>query len=634
MVRNPPPRATAKGKWSSEQLNAAVRAVKNGRKIREVSRAFGIPESSLRTRMKKGQFDGARLGRKPVFTHEQEVALVSHAITLSNLFYGLTMTELRRLAHEFASRNGIPNTFSSTTKLAGYDWAENFLKRNPEVSLRKPELTSQARIKGFNRDAAKLFFQNLEIVQNKYEFHPCRIFNVDETGITTVQKPQCVIAPKGQKQVGMASSLERGRTTTVVCAMSPTGMFIPPMFIYGNPRLNYEQKRGGPHGSIYTSSKSGWITSELFVTWLEHFVTVTKSSVQDPTLLILDNHPSHSSLLAYEYAKENGVVMVSLPPHASHKLQPLDVSFFSPLKQGYSEQCYSFMRQHPYEKIEVGDIPKLFKSSYEKYASIGNASSGFSKTGIYPFNPDIFTDVDFAGADNVCLVLQNEETQVTDELEKEKEDVDSNRRKISMNRPKQGVSDVQEQSESGNELRPNPSRPKHLSQECQNKSTHEVTLLELSPIPSLASSAKKKVNNRCRSKQTSEILTATPRKALLEEKDNKRKKKEERKTREEEILSPRQKKLKVARSLQFNKPVVKNRSSMLRNTHKPDTGMPSTSRAPQEVCPATTEVCEVCLEFGRDNELWFRCTICGVWVHAECSGADSAKDFICDTCVE
>ncbi|KAJ8886669.1 hypothetical protein PR048_012881 [Dryococelus australis] len=386
MDRNPPSRATTNGKWSIDNFNSAAQAIRNGRKMKEASQDFGIPESSLRTRMKQGQFDGVRL----VFSHKREVVLVSHAITLSNLFYGLTMTELRQLAYEFASRNGMPNTFSSTTKLIGYDWAE----KNPEVSIRKPELISQARIKGFNCDAVKHIFGNLEIVQNNFEFHLCPIFNVDEAYITTVRKPQCIIATKGQKQVEVASSFERGRPIIVVCAMSPAGMFTPPMFIYGNPCLNYEQNG---------------ITSELFVTWLEHFVSVTKSSVQDPALLILDNHPNHSSLLAYEYAKEHGVVMISLPPHASRKLQPLDVSFFSQLKQGYSEQWYSFMWQHPYEKIEVGDIPKLFKSCYEKYASIGNTSSGFSRKRNYPFNTDIFSDIDFAVADN--LVLQNEEHQ-------------------------------------------------------------------------------------------------------------------------------------------------------------------------------------------------------------------------------
>ncbi|CAG9832544.1 unnamed protein product [Diabrotica balteata] len=45
----------------------------------------------------------------------------------------------------------------------------------------------------------------------KYNFHPNRIYNVDEIGITTVHKPSRVLAPKGRKQIGSISG-ERGQT--------------------------------------------------------------------------------------------------------------------------------------------------------------------------------------------------------------------------------------------------------------------------------------------------------------------------------------------------------------------------------------------------------------------------------------
>ncbi|KAG8251197.1 hypothetical protein J6590_084883 [Homalodisca vitripennis] len=43
-------------------------------------------------------------------------------------------------------------------------------------------------------------------------------------------------------------------------------------------------------------------------------------------------------------------------------------------------------------------------------------------------------------------------------------------------------------------------------------------------------------------------------------------------------------------------------------------------------------VCCLCGEFGKNNELWYRCIICSGWVHSECSGAETATDFICDFC--
>lgn len=41
-----------------------------------------------------------------------------------------------------------------------------------------------------------------------------------------------------------------------------------------------------------------------------------------------------------------------------------------------------------------------------------------------------------------------------------------------------------------------------------------------------------------------------------------------------------------------------------------------------------TNTCLICCEFGRNNEIWYRCTSCGLWAHAECTGWDSAEGFI------
>lgn len=43
-------------------------------------------------------------------------------------------------------------------------------------------------------------------------------------------------------------------------------------------------------------------------------------------------------------------------------------------------------------------------------------------------------------------------------------------------------------------------------------------------------------------------------------------------------------------------------------------------------------LCLVCGEFGRDNETWYRCTSCGLWAHADCTGWDSAHNYVCDNC--
>lgn len=52
--------------------------------------------------------------------------------------------------------------------MAGYDWVNNFLKRNPKLSVRKPEATNVNRILAFNKTELDRFFANLEKVREKY----------------------------------------------------------------------------------------------------------------------------------------------------------------------------------------------------------------------------------------------------------------------------------------------------------------------------------------------------------------------------------------------------------------------------------------------------------------------------------
>lgn len=80
-----------------------------------------------------------------------------------------------------------------------------------------------------------------------------------------------------------------------------------------------------PAGTAGSCSPSGWIDADLFLAYLKHFVAFTKCSKDSPVLLILDSHKTRAKVLStIEFARDNGVVTLSLPPHTCHKLQPLE----------------------------------------------------------------------------------------------------------------------------------------------------------------------------------------------------------------------------------------------------------------------------------------------------------------------
>ena len=128
--------------------------------------------------------------------------------------------------------------------------------------------------------------------------------------------------------MGRITSGERGSNTTVTCAVSATGQYIPPMFIFARKRMNEALMEGAPPGSAGAASSSGWMEADTFMEWLKHFAQTAKPTPEEPCILILDGHVSHKTLAAIEFAREKGIVMITLPPHCAHRLQPLDVSVY------------------------------------------------------------------------------------------------------------------------------------------------------------------------------------------------------------------------------------------------------------------------------------------------------------------
>lgn len=221
-------------------LRITQRRQQRGESIRSIAKDFHVDESSLRKRLKRG-FGVESLGKfKRTFSHDQELALAEHCRQMDVRFYGVTKKSFRQLAYQYAVQNHIPTQFNQETKLAGEQWTQSFLSRH-KLTLRIPQKTSIGRIMGFNKKQIDTFFDNLTQLLRKFNFPPSRIYNMDETGITTVpNKVPKIIATKGKKSVNKVSSAERGQLVTAVCCFSAGGHYVPPALIFPRKRLKPE----------------------------------------------------------------------------------------------------------------------------------------------------------------------------------------------------------------------------------------------------------------------------------------------------------------------------------------------------------------------------------------------------------
>ena len=131
-----------------------------------------------------------------------------------------------------------------------------------------------------------------------------------------------------------------------------------------------------------------------------------------PILLLIDGHDSHESLAIkkaiYDNQGDHQFIILCFPSKCTHKLQPLDVAVFNHTQTNWKKRvdqltdknipmtCYNVI--HEYMGLRDKFMtPKIIKDS-------------FRKTGISPFNPDIFTKEDYAPSQTFSIKAHVPET--------------------------------------------------------------------------------------------------------------------------------------------------------------------------------------------------------------------------------
>ena len=509
--------------------------------------------------------------------------------------------------------------------MAGKKWLYAFRRRNPDISLRAPESTSYARATGFNKPAVEKFYVQLDLLIQKHGLNGSRIFNCDESGMKTVQQQHAkVLAKTGKRQVGSLTSAERGKNVTVICTMSACGVFIPPCFVFPRKRCNPLLMDNAPESAKGFFNETGWMTAEVFKDYLHHFIEFVKPSTQKPVLLIADGHASHTkSLNVIDLASSSGVILLSLPPHTTHRLQPLDVGFFKPLQTYYDRYIDRWLKLHPGRVFTEYQVAEAFREAYGKAATVEIATNAYRKCGIWPFNAELFSEADYAPS------------ATTDRPAVDGQPVTVEPEAVI---PASGAfpsASVEPAAIAGPSVPPVTVEPAHDSpissasssasvepaagesviDPLPSTSVRRVSLSELCTLPQAPSKTTKR-----RAGQSSTILTDSPYKRLLQSK------------------SPVAKSKENANKGRKTKAACKGQAQPESVTSRPK---PKNKRVTKKTAVVSSDEdeewpCLVCCEpfkNSKKGEKWIRCVTCERWAHLMCTGLDNkAKTYVCDNC--
>lgn len=97
--------------------------------------------------------------------------------------------------------------------------------------------------------------------------------------------------------------------------------------------------------------------------------------------------------------RETVVVILLIPPHCSHRLQPLYIASMELFSTDYNSEVDKWLKNHPGRTVTVLQIAQLLTPANLKSTIALTAANGFHKTGIWQLNKAILEKYDFAHAE-------------------------------------------------------------------------------------------------------------------------------------------------------------------------------------------------------------------------------------------
>ena len=104
-------------------------------------------------------------------------------------------------------------------------------------------------------------------------------------------------------------------------------------------------------------------------------------------LLVLDGHNSHVSPKFNRFCLDHQIVVLCMPAHSSHLLQPLDIGCFSVLKQSYGRLVEQLIG-HGVNHINKREFLPLYRQARQAALHQNNILAGFAATSLVPYSPD------------------------------------------------------------------------------------------------------------------------------------------------------------------------------------------------------------------------------------------------------
>ena len=217
--------------WEEDRLKSALFALERGVSQRAAVDRYGVPRQTRRNHITSGSTE-KNLGRSTILSAAVEEELKAGIKRFSDIGLPSTKKVIQSYVYSYVTSNGVDHPF--TNRRAGRKWFTEFMKRHPDLSVRKAQSMNPARAAKLNRFIITDYFTKLETTLEELNLltRPDRIYDMDEKGCRlTLHHQQKVVSAKGRKRVHVVAP-EHAENVTIVASANAIGNCVPPMIIF------------------------------------------------------------------------------------------------------------------------------------------------------------------------------------------------------------------------------------------------------------------------------------------------------------------------------------------------------------------------------------------------------------------
>lgn len=389
--------------YDEDKVSRAIEDIKNGMSTKRASEIYGVPRTTLARKLLKADLK-RKMGPSTILTLEEEQVLEDWLIAMARRGFPVHRSNLLQTVQKIVKENNRDNCFRDG--MPGRTWFIAFLRRHPRLKQKYAETVSKGRAV-VTRDRIEGWFDEIyqylaeENLLNVLE-DSTRIFNGDETGFALCPKSGIVIGPAGNREDFYERTCAEKQQITVMATFSADGKVVPPMVIFPYKKMPQEIVEQFPDKWALGRSDSGWMNSEVFYEYIgNHFLPyLRENDISRPVLLFVDGHRSHLTKHVSQLCSDNGIILISLFPNATHILQPADVAIFKPLKTGWTSAVRKWKFDNFPKDVTKHTFSSILACVFDQYAKEETIKNGFRKCGLYPFNKN---SVDYSK----CLLNRN-----------------------------------------------------------------------------------------------------------------------------------------------------------------------------------------------------------------------------------